>query len=417
MRIAEIIAVGSELLLGGRLDTNSLFLTDGLAAVGVEVRCKTAVGDVTSDIAAAIRTAGHRASVVVLTGGLGPTRDDCTRQAVARVIGRRLQRRAEAVTAIRGRLAGWGRMPTGAQLRQALLPAGAALIPNPIGTAAGFHCRWRGCHLVALPGVPGEMQAMFTETVVPLLRLEAGPRDRMDRRLFHTFGLPEADVDERCAGLKRTGIRVGTLASALGVTVSLTVSGGWTEARHVLLERVTAELRRLLGGSLYAEGSDSMEALVGRQLRASGLTLAVAESCTGGLIGHRLTQIAGSSDYLDRVVVCYSNRAKTELLRVPTALIGEYGAVSAEVAAAMAGGVRAASAASVGLSVTGIAGPSGGSATKPVGLVYVGLDGGETGHPVARTFQFHGDRHTIKMRASQAALNVLREWLSLRKAG
>lgn len=415
MRTAEIIAIGSELLLGGRLDTNSLVLTEGLASVGVEVRFKTAVGDDEADIVAAIRTAGGRASVVILTGGLGPTRDDRTREAVARVTRRRLQRRSEAVSAIRTRLAIWGRAPNRAQLKQAMVPAGADLIANPIGTAAGFQCRWKGCHLAALPGVPGEMQAMFRDAVLPRLRLDAGPHDHVEWRLFHTFGLPEADVDQRCRGLGRAGIRLGTLASPLGVTVSLTVSGGLTKARRAMVEQLTAELRRLFGEALYAEGNETMEIVVGRHLRGQGLMLAVAESCTGGLIGHRLTQVAGSSDYLDRVVVCYSNRAKMELLRVPAALIEAHGAVSAEVAAAMAHGVRALSGVPLGLSVTGIAGPGGGTAQKPVGLVYVGLDGGDTGHPMTHEFRFHGDREAIKLRASQAALNVARAWLGARK--
>src|SRR5205823_1570752 len=247
-----------------------------------------------------------------------PTRDDCTRHAVARLTGRPLRRRPEAMESMRRRLAEWGRTPTGPQLRQALIPSGAEVLVNPVGSAPGFCLSWRGCLVVALPGVP-------------------------------------------------------------------------------------------LGQSVYAEGKGTMEEVVGRHLAAHHLTLAVAESCTGGLVGHRLTQVSGSSAYLDRVAVCYSVRAKVDLLGIPEALIRRHGAVSAEVAEAMARGIRSRSQAGVGLSVTGIAGPTGGTAQKPVGLVFVGLDA--PGRRTTREFRFHGDRHSIKLRASQAALEMLRQWL------
>ncbi|OLB03919.1 MAG: hypothetical protein AUH21_02565 [Nitrospirae bacterium 13_2_20CM_62_7] len=388
MRAGEIIAIGSELLLGGRLDTNSLFLTEQLASVGVEVRFKSVVGDVEADIAAAIRTAARRAKVVVLTGGLGPTRDDCTRHAVARLTGRPLRRRPEAMESMRRRLAEWGRTPTGPQLRQALIPSGAEVLVNPVGSAPGFCLSWRGCLVVALPGVPAEAERTFAGSVGPKLA-------------------PESDVEGRLGGVVRagSGVRLGLLASPLGVTVSLTA---WRQ--HVSdLDRLARRVRVRLGQSVYAEGKDTMEEVVGRHLAAHHLTLAVAESCTGGLVGHRLTQVSGSSAYLDRVAVCYSDRAKVDLLGIPEALIRRHGAVSAEVAEAMARGIRSRSQAGVGLSVTGIAGPTGGTAQKPVGLVFVGLDA--PGRRTTREFRFHGDRHSIKLRASQATLEMLRQWL------
>jgi len=423
MKTGEIIAIGSELLLGGRADTNSLFLTDALGTVGVEVRFKSVIGDDERDIASAVRVAAGRASVIVLTGGLGPTRDDRTRRAVARVTGRPLRRHAEALEGIRRRLAAWGRTPSASQLRQALIPRGADMLPNPVGSAPGFCVLWKGRFLAALPGVPVEAERMFTESVMPRLAKEAHAQDRTERRLFHTFGLTEAEVDDRLKGLVPPAgrVHVGTLASPLGVTVSLTRCGGLTSPRLATLERTAEEIRTRLGSALYGEGLETMEKIVGRLLVAGGLTLAVAESCTGGLIGHRLTEVPGSSSYVDRAVVCYSDRAKTELLGVPEDLIRRHGAVSAEVAAAMATGVRVRSGVSLGLSVTGIAGPGGGSDAKPVGLVYVGLAaGGDPLHsaeqrvPVAletREFHFHGERQAIKLRASQAALNLLRLWL------
>lgn len=423
MRRAEIIAVGSELLLGGRLDTNSVFLSEKLASLGVEVRYKSVVGDNVTDIADAIRGAARRAQIVLLTGGLGPTQDDCTRQAVARVTGRPLRRRAEAIETLRHYLAARGRIPTAGQLRQVLIPSGADLLPNPVGSAPGFSLVWKGCLLAALPGVPSEAERMFDAAVVPKLLQKKRPRERehgIVHRVFHTFGLIEAEVDERLKGLVRPGgsVRLGLLASPLGVSVSLTAVGLPLKKIEVL-EDLVREMRRRLGDSLYAEGVETMEEVVGQHLAQRGLTLAVAESCTGGLIGHRLTQVPGSSAYLDRVVVAYSNRAKQEVLGVPEHLFQKYGAVSAEVAAAMAAGARERSHVDIGLSVTGIAGPGGGTELKPVGLVYIGLNAGgchasqehESSESMTEEFHFHGDRQTVKLRASQAALNILRHWL------
>lgn len=428
---AEIIAVGSELLLGGRLDTNSLALTNHLAALGVEVRFKSVVGDDTADIAEAVRVAARRVDVVILTGGLGPTVDDRTRDAVARVTGRPLRRRREALEAIRLRLAASGRSPTPGQLRQALIPAGAAVLANPVGTAPGFSLTWNHCFLAALPGVPAEAEQMFAKAVAPQLAALRPARlqgMRLEHRVLHTFGLPESEVDQRLRGLIRPGsrIRLGLLASPLGVSVSLTAWLPSTRrghgSRHAVqrFERLVKAVRRRLGSSVYGEGDQTMEQVLGRALFERALKLAVAESCTGGLIGHRLTQVPGSSAYMDRVAVCYSNEAKQDMLGVPARLIRRYGAVSAEVAAAMARGIRLRSRAHIGLSVTGIAGPGGATERKPVGLVYVGLDGkgvpagtittGE--HRLVREFRFHGDREAIKLRASQAALDLLRRWLA-----
>ncbi len=425
---AEILAVGSELLIGRQAETNSLFLTDQLASLGVEVRFKSVVGDDEADIADAIRTAARRADVVVMTGGLGPTVDDVTREAVARITGCPLRRRARALESIKQRLATWGRMLTPMQVRQALIPAGAEVLSNPVGSAPGFCLEWKGTFLVALPGVPAEAQAMAAAEVLPRLRKRIArgcgqkPPGPIGRRVLHTFGLSESEVDLRLKGVvpEGSGLRLGLQVSPLGVEVSLTASPPGTGAKRRqtsypgrdvdVLAPVFHEIRQRLGEFVFAEGEDTMEAVVGRLLADKQLTLAVAESCTGGLIGHRLTQVPGASTYLDRVVVSYSNRSKAELLGVPTELITEHGAVSEMVAAAMAKGVRERSGTAVGLSVTGIAGPGGGTATKPVGLIYTGLAwGGEA--CLTREFRFHGDRAAIKLRSSQAALDLLRRWL------
>jgi len=414
----EIIAIGSELLLGDRAETNSLFLADLLAEQGIQVQWKTIVGDVLEHICTALVQAVRRADVVVLTGGLGSTRDDCTRQAVAQVIGRPLRLRASTLQALKATYVSYGRPINSRLRRQALIPVGAVVLENSMGTAPGFLCQWKNRLIVALPGVPHEAKTMFTERVVPRLV----PPYRGDRLLeqwvFHTFGLSESDLEERLTPVvgDEASVDVGFLASPLGVTVFM---GRW-KSKHVGVNKVhqgshdefagkAGDVRRILGQFLYSEQKIPMEVVVGSLLSSGSFSLAVAESCTGGLIGHRLTQVPGSSHYVDRVCVCYSNEAKQDVLHVPATLIERYGAVSRQVADAMAYGVRTISRTQIGLSVTGIAGPDGGTRKKPVGLVYVGLDGGHG--PITRKYLFHGDRSSIKLRASQAAMDVLRRYL------
>jgi nicotinamide-nucleotide amidase len=424
---AEIIAIGSELLLGCRLDTNSLFLTEQLAGLGIEVRYKTVVGDVRADLVGAIRTAARRVGLVVMTGGLGPTRDDLTREAVAEVTRRPLRRHPQALKGLQKRLRLWGRTPTRAQLQQALVPRGADVLDNPIGSAPGFALTFKKVLLAALPGVPIEAREMFATAMMPKLSaLDETWRSqcRIESQVLHTFGLPESEVDRRIHQIGRAlqGVHVGLLASPRGVAVSFTKIHTVKKAMRAYtvrgLDRIVVAARARLGQHVYAVGPDTMEQVVGRALTAQRRKLAVAESCTGGLIGHRLTEVPGSSTYLDRVAVTYSNEAKREWLGVSDRLIERHGAVSAEVAAAMARGVRLHSRANVGLSVTGIAGPGGATAKKPVGLVYIALDAaGIRGHAsgratrLVRQFQFHGPRDAIKLRASQAALDLLRQWL------
>lgn len=415
---AETIAIGSELLVGGRSDSNSLFITEVLGRLGIEVRFKSIVGDDLADMVQVLKTAVSRAGVVVMTGGLGPTVDDCTREAVAKATGRRLARRKAALDGMTARLAQWGRTPNAGQLRQAMIPAGATVVANPVGSAPGFLLEWKGATVVSLPGVPREMDAMMTESVIPFLadRLTRSRKIRPQpviRQVFHTWGVPEAEVDAKLLGLIPKGLPVdlGLLASPMGVLVSLTTtSGGTRPVSDEALASLAQEVRTRLKDCLFAEGRETMEEVVGRLLAGRTLTVAVAESCTGGLIGHRLTQVPGSSAYVDRGVMCYSNQSKIDMLGVPAELITKHGAVSPEVAAAMARGIRERAGVSVGLSVTGIAGPGGATATKPVGLVYVGLDGG-AGDTLTKEFRFHGDRSVIKQRSSQAALDLLRRWI------
>ena len=344
---AETIAIGSELLLGGRLDTNSLFIADQLAVYGIELRYKTTVGDDLPDIVAALKTAVRRSRLVMITGGLGPTVDDLTREAVARATGRRLGRRKVALDEMVARLGQWGRTPNKSQFRQAMIPAGADVLSNPVGTAPGFALTWKGSFLAALPGVPREMEPMVRASVLPRLQewlraQKAVGVTPMVRMVLHTSGVPESVVDQKLTGLipKDSPIQLGIYASPMEIMVSLTGPAAIAQRGAVGIEALFAEARDRLRDILYGEADDTMELVVGRLLGEQKLTLAVAESCTGGLIGHRLTQVSGSSAYLDRVAVTYSNRAKVEMLGVPLNMINQYGAVSAEVAAAMARGVR-----------------------------------------------------------------------------
>lgn len=415
LAIAETVAVGSELLIGGRSDSNSLRIAEALAALGIAVRFKSIVGDDEADIMTVLTQAVSRAGVVIVTGGLGPTVDDVTREAIAKAAGRRLARRKDALDGMTARLAQWGRVPNKGQLRQALIPSHATVLPNAVGSAPGFWLTWKRATVIALPGVPREMDAMMTASVLPLLamqlaqRLKTRPRP-VTRMVFHTWGLPEADVDARLAGLvsPRVPVDLGLLASPTGVVVSLTTQPQASPPSSTLSALADGVRSRLVEW-LYAEGAETMEEVVGRLLTERKLTVATAESCTGGLIGHRLTQVPGSSAYLDRGVICYSNRAKSELLGVAPGLIETHGAVSAEVAAAMARGMQERAGVSAGVSVTGIAGPGGATPIKPVGLVYIGLHA-DDGQSITREYRFHGDRSVIKQRSSQAALDLLRRW-------
>ncbi len=422
MIAAEIIAVGSELLLGGRTETNSIFLAEMLAAQGIEVRFKTVVGDDIEDMCGAITQAAKRARIVVITGGLGPTVDDLTRKAVSKVTGRPLRLRPQILRSIRARFHLAGRTMSKNQQRQALLPSGSGLLRNSVGTAPGFCLNWKQCRIFCLPGVSHEARAMFAEGVVPILVKENAVGMPIESRTLHTFGLIEGVIDERIKGVvpASSGIRVGILASPLGVSISCVSRRSMDGIKSKFNNKVSIkskveldiyfeEISRKLGSYVYGIGAQTMEEVVGQRLTAQGLNLALAESCTGGLIGHRLTQVPGSSAYVERGVVCYSNKAKMDLLGISETLLVKHGAVSAQVARAMAKAVRARSAVDLGLSVTGIAGPGGGTAKKPVGLVYVGL--ATPRKTFTKEFRFHGDRNMVKLRSSQGALDMLRRWL------
>ena len=402
---AAILSTGDELTTGRIVDSNASWIADKLFEMGVDVTCVITVGDYPDRLEWAWREAAARADLVVSTGGIGPTADDLTSETVARVAGVPLQEDAAAAAHVRGLFASLGREMPANNLKQALVPAGATIISNRLGTAPGYRIACGGTQLVVLPGVPREMKAMVEETVLPWLRGQRGGAVHL-ARVFQTFGITESGLDELVAGLVAPDEgRVSFRASFPEVSMRIVVHGDPDESRE-RLERVSARVRERLGPSCYGEGAVTMEEVAGRALHERGLRVAVAESCTGGLVGHRLTNVPGSSAWVRGGVMAYANEAKEAVLGVRARTLAEHGAVSTETATEMAAGVRRVLGAEVGLAVTGIAGPEGGSAEKPVGTVCFGL-ASDSG-PAAARYQLWGTRDWVKLLASQVALDWLR---------
>ncbi|HUI44615.1 MAG TPA: competence/damage-inducible protein A [Nitrospirota bacterium] len=407
---AEIIATGTELLTGGSLDTNSVFLSEELMLVGLETAFKTVVGDDEKNMEEVLKRALERVDAVIITGGLGPTEDDITRKVIAKITKKRLILNEDALKAVHARLAGRGREVVIPNERQALIPAGARLLQNPAGTAPGFYIDEEGVFLAVLPGVPREMRAMYSEGLRPALEHRFGGKSFIRRRVLRTCGMSESAVNQAIQDIMRRGDPVvGLSVKGTGVDIRIIARGSTAENSQALTDRTESAIREKLGDAVYGVDGVEMEEVVGALLKQRRLTLAVAESCTGGLIGARITNIAGSSEYFERAAVVYSNLAKTEMLGVPADIIERRGAVSGEVAAAMAEGIRQAAHTALGLSVTGIAGPEGGTEKKPVGLVYTALASSQG----VKTLEHHflGNREQIRLRASQMALDMVRRHL------
>ncbi len=414
MRV-ELFSVGTELLLGDIVDTNAAYLAGKLSELGVNVYYKTTVGDNTERLVAALHIALGRSEVVLATGGLGPTEDDITAAAVAQVMAADLVEDEESAERIRSFARHRGIKLVDSLLKQARVPRGAIVVANPVGTAPGFILNSNGKTVIVLPGVPAEMKAMAEQTVLHYLagRVEGeGGAAVILSRVLRLAGIGESQAEAEIADLIRsqTNPTIAPYAKTHEVFLRVSARAVDREAAGVMIAPVEAEIRKRLGEHIYGADSETLEEVVGQMLREAGLKLAVAESCTGGLIGHRLTNIAGSSDYFIDSVVSYGNESKVKLLGVPEETLREHGAVSAETAKAMAEGVRRVSGADLGLSVTGIAGPSGGTAAKPVGLVYLGL-ADKTG-TVTEELRLRGDRLMIKERAAQNALYLVYRRLS-----
>jgi len=415
---AAILAVGSELLGTDRLDTNSLRLTELLERYGFELRRKGVVGDSVEDIAAELRTLLAAHELVLVTGGLGPTADDVTREAVAVALGRGLHFDSEILAEIERRFRAIGREMPAVNRKQADVIEGAELIPNRRGTAPGMKIEEQGSTLFLFPGVPSELEGMVRSHLAPWLTERSGGRSR-ETVTLKVACLPESVIEERIAPAYDEFGRewITILASPGEIRLRATAEGPEPERRH-RLEAMTARLRELAGEAVFCcREEDTLEGVVGELLRKSQATLTVAESCTGGLLAERITRIPGSSEYFLGGAVTYTNELKTQVLGVPAEMLHEHGAVSEAVARTMAQGVRRVFGSDWGAAITGVAGPDGGSEAKPVGTVHVAIAGPQPDGSVGvehRGVRFPGDRERVRWQAAQLALEMLRRRLLAR---
>jgi nicotinamide-nucleotide amidase len=403
---AAVLSTGDELTTGRIVDTNASWIADKLFEIGVELVAVLTVGDHRDRLAWAWRRGLELADVVISTGGIGPTADDLTSEMVAEVLGVPLVEDADSVARIRRLFEALGREMPLNNLKQALMPRGATIVPNAFGTAPGYRVAHEGRHVVVLPGVPREMKPMMEETVLPWLVALRGGDDVYLARTFQTFGLTESGLDEMVAGaVDPAEGRVSFRASFPEVSLRVVVHGPPAEAAR-RLEALAVRIRERIGPFVYGEGAVTLEEVVGRLLREKGLTVGLAESCTGGLVAHRLTNVPGSSAWVRGGVVAYANDVKEALVDVPHETLVAHGAVSEPTAGAMAAGARRRLGTSLGVGITGIAGPDGGTADKPVGTVCFGLasDAGV----VTRRYQLWGTRDWVKLLASQVALDWIR---------
>jgi nicotinamide-nucleotide amidase len=413
---AEIIAVGSELLTPEKTDTNSLFITGVLNEIGIDVTSKAVVGDRVDDVMVEVRQAVERVDLVVVTGGLGPTDDDVTRDAVARVLERALVEDPAIVERIRLRFQRRGLMMPEINRRQAMVPAGGVPLDNPNGSAPGLWIEQGQKVIVLLPGPPRELQPMLRAVVADRLAARTGGA-RVYRRAIGITGRSESHVDEALAPAYARWLTwplpvSATILAVMGqIELHLRVVASNAEAAAHTLARAAAEVVAAIGPDVYSANGESMEQVVGALLTRARMRIAAAESCTGGLLTSRLTDVPGSSAYVERSVIVYSNESKTQLLGVPTEMIAAHGAVSEQVAEAMARGVRACAGVDLGVGITGIAGPDGGTDAKPVGTVAIALVGPGTADVRVRTYHFIGGRAMIKFQAAQAALDMVRRTL------
>ena len=407
---AEIIAVGSELLTPARLDTNSLFLTAQLNDLGIEVVQKTVIGDDRVRLTAIVRTSLDRCQIVILTGGLGPTEDDVTREAVAAALGRELVFHPEIVDAIERRFRRMGRKMAEINKRQAYVIAGAEPLANDNGTAPGQWIEDAGRVVMLLPGPPPELNPMFIRDCLPRLQRLVPPL-AIRTLVFRVAGMPESDLDQLISPVyKQYENPVTTILAAPGdIQIHLRARSAAAEEAERLVAELGGRIEPLLGERIYSRNGDPLEVVVGAGLRERSATLSVAESCTGGLLAGRITEVPGSSDYFAGGFLVYSDRMKTDLLGVEPGLLAEHGAASEPVAEAMARGAAHRMGSTFALSVTGVAGPGGGSDSTPVGTVCIGL-----AHPRGcdtRRFRFLGDRGRVRALAVQTALDILRRKL------
>jgi nicotinamide-nucleotide amidase len=411
---AEIIAIGSELLTPFFQDTNSLYLTEKLNELGVEMAFKTVVGDNREHLTLAARVALGRADILIFMGGLGPTEDDLTRECVAAALGREIHRDSEIITQLYKRFAKMRRKMPENNERQADIIDGAEMLPNALGTAPGqwIEHEHEGAkrYIMLLPGPPHEIKPMFDEQCIPRLR-ERVPRQCIATRALKVAMMGESDCDQRVAPIYRrfTDVQTTILAGAGEIQLRLTARADSQEAAQTRVDELAGLLEDELDDFVYSTQGESLEQIVGYFLQMRGANIAVAESCTGGMLGERITKVSGSSRYFVGGAIVYDNEMKTLFANVPPMLIAQYGAVSKEVATAMAEGIREECRATVGVGITGVAGPTGGTEEKPVGLIYVAVADGKRTEVVER--KVPGDRDRIRWWATQQALDMVRRML------
>lgn len=412
--IAEIVAVGSELLTPFRQDTNSLFLTEKLNELGVDVAFKTIVGDNRQQLKSVSETALARADVVIFMGGLGPTEDDLTREAVADALGLELRRDTDILLTLQNRFAARKMKMSPNNAKQADILKSAIALPNTVGTAPG---QWisgkyngRDRIILLLPGPPHELKKMFQEQCVELLKAKL-PQSFIATRVLKVAMMPESHCDTRVAPIyQRYGnVQTTVLAGAGEIQLHLKTQAATLEAAQQRVDELAGKLEDELGDFVFSTRGESLEQIVGYYLEMRNATLAVAESCTGGLLAERITSVSGSSRYFVGGAIVYSNELKTQFADVPAELIAKHGAVSKEVAVALAEGIRKLCHATLGVGITGVAGPTGGTPEKPVGLVFHALAGEEGTEVVERSFP--GDRKRIRRFATQQALDMVRRKL------
>lgn len=410
---AEVLATGDEIRDGSVVDTNSAYIAMRLEEAGIDVRRHSCVGDDVGELAAVLKEIAERSDVAVVTGGLGPTDDDVTAVAAAFAAGVSLALSREALDSVDAFFKNRQRLYSPANRKQALLPIGAVCIPNPIGTAPGFHIKVGGCAVFCLPGVPHEMRRMFSEDALPIIRgLASSAKHSALKKHLTVFGMAEATVAEKLAGFESVfpQLRLGLCAVFPEISVRVSIRSGCDSSAEKIAEAAAEWIQQRLAPRILSMQGETMAEVVGNLLRSRDSTIGVAESCTGGLIAHMLTNNSGSSDYFNFGAVTYANRSKVEILGVDPRTIDRCGAVHEDTAVEMAEGVRMSAGADYGLATTGIAGPTGGTVDKPVGTVCIGLSGPSVSQ--ARRYHFRFDDRALNKKIfAYTALNVLRRSL------
>ncbi len=406
MRV-EIITTGDEVMQGIIVDTNTAWIAERVVPFGFEVVRHTSVGDDLDDIAEALKSAASRADAVFVTGGLGPTTDDITLDAAAQAFGVKLVKDEGVMEEIAAFFKRVGREMSPSNEKQALLPEGSKTLSNLVGTAPGVHSTFDGTDFFFLPGVPKELYQIFDDSIVPWLKERADVR--YVKRVLRCFGIPEASVDSKLAGVDLAGARLSYRVKFPEILLRLIARSEDEGEARARVDGAVSNIKDRLGDVVYGEGEEGLAEVVGRMLKEKGLTLAVAESCTGGLVCSQITDVAGASDYFDRGAVTYSNLSKERMLGVPGEVIAANGAVSKETVLSMAEGIRREAEVDIGLAITGIAGPGGGSPEKPVGTVHIGLATADGSWSAQHAYQ--RDRVWFKQIVAATALDMVRKYL------